>query len=169
MSKLNAWRTTGLRAITAGGLALAAAISAAGAAHSASAPITDPKNEAWGTVVETDDGVQADAWQARVRGLGNVVDARLFEAAYPTTPKAPETQGGGSGLVDLAPKGLGLGKVSAYSKPGKAVSFTGGAARGYISVAGHRAGASAIRGDQEGDGPGDSLSGGADPGRAGGP
>ncbi|WP_329119887.1 hypothetical protein [Streptomyces sp. NBC_01465] len=113
MSKRNAWRTTGLRAVTAAGLALATAITAAGAAHSASAPITGPDSGDWGTVVETPDGIQSNAWVARVQGIGKVVDARLFESAYPATPTAPADQAGGNGLINLTVGGVGLGKASA--------------------------------------------------------
>ncbi|MFE0176822.1 hypothetical protein ACFWZ2_31410 [Streptomyces sp. NPDC059002] len=194
------WRTSKRYALLTAGLAATAVTATAFPAQAALAPVGV---DDWGTVVETDDCLQADAWVARVKGLASVVDTALFESHYPTTPKAPTEQAGGNKLIDLAPGGVGIGKasalysramghshpattsgdpkvpargevyadaggaavdvgvpyiqnpaggtqlsplgvhvegitVSAYSQPGKAVEFTGGAARGYISVAGAR-------------------------------
>ncbi|SDK53106.1 hypothetical protein [Streptomyces indicus] len=194
------WRISGSRALLTAGVALTAVAAATFPAQAAHAPggVDD-----WGTVVDTTDCVQADAWVVRVKGLGKIIDAKLFQSHYPITPQAPKQHAGGKELVNLAPKGIGLGKVSAlysramghahpastsggsdvpargevyadaggaavdiglpyiqnptggtqlspfgvhvegisvsaYSQPGKPVSFTGGAARGYISVAGAR-------------------------------
>ncbi|MFC7305848.1 hypothetical protein ACFQVC_16675 [Streptomyces monticola] len=196
-----AWHTTGLRAATAAGLAMTVAFTAAG---TSSADEPEPTYD-WGTVVKTKDGVQANSWIVGVTGIGRIVNARMFEAASPTTPKAPRKFEGGNDLVNLAPGGVGLGKVSALyaraltneqpraksqgkqtlpypgssyanagggsvdigvpyiapttpegtqlsgigvhvdaidvharSLPGKSVEFQGGAASGYISVAGQR-------------------------------
>ncbi|SDK53061.1 hypothetical protein [Streptomyces indicus] len=114
---MSAWHTTGLRAATAAGLALSVAVGVAG---TATADVKDPSYD-WGTVVETPDGVQANAWVAGVTGVGRIVNARLFEAASPGTPKAPREMEGGNELVNLTaptPVGkVGLGKVSAlYAK-----------------------------------------------------
>ncbi|WP_329119891.1 hypothetical protein [Streptomyces sp. NBC_01465] len=193
------WRTSRANALLTAGLALTA-VTAVATPATANAPVGA---DDWGTVVDTTDCLQADAWVARVKGLGSILDTALFESHYPSTPKAPTQQAGGNKLVDLAPGGIGIGKVSAlysramghshpntvsggtaipargeayadaggaavdvgvpyvqnplggtqlsplgvhvegitvsaYSKPGKAVAFTGGAARGYISVAGAR-------------------------------
>ncbi|MFE0099332.1 hypothetical protein [Streptomyces sp. NPDC059009] len=195
------WRTQGPRALLTAGIALTAVAAAALPANAeAAAPIGV---DDWGTVVDTDDCVQADAWVVGVKGLGKIVNAALFESHYPTTPKAPKQHAGGKDLVNLAPGGVGIGQVSAlysramghshpattsggadvpargevyadagggavdvgipyianpagdtqlspigvhvegitvsaYSKPAKAVEFTGGAARGYISIGGVR-------------------------------
>ncbi|WP_327354761.1 hypothetical protein [Streptomyces sp. NBC_01304] len=196
------WRTSGPRALLTAGLALTAVAAAALPAQAYVPPGVDD----WGTVVDTKDCVQADAWVVGVKGLGKIVDTQLFESHYPTTPKAPKMHAGGRKLVNLAPGGFGLGKVSAlysramghahpsealggvdvpargevyadaggaavdvgvpyianpspapdatqlspigvhvegitvsaYSRPGRTVEFTGGAARGYISIAGLR-------------------------------
>ncbi|MFE0099335.1 hypothetical protein [Streptomyces sp. NPDC059009] len=199
---MSAWRTSGLRAVVASGLAAAMAVTVAGTAQAA--PVGDgPGPDDWGTVVETKDGVQANSWLIGVTGLGRIVNARLFESASPTTPKAPKDEAGGKELINLAPGGFGLGKASAlYSRamtnstpanssggkvvapgvayggagaasvdvgvpyiqpttpegtqlsgiglhinaidvhamavPGKAVQFEGGAASGYLSIAGQR-------------------------------
>ncbi|MBC9714302.1 hypothetical protein H9Y04_17210 [Streptomyces sp. TRM66268-LWL] len=110
---MSAWHTTGLRAATAAGLALTVAVTAMGTAH---ADEKEPSYD-WGTVVETKDGVQANAWVIGVTGIGRLINARMFESASPGTPKAPREMEGGNELVNLAPGGVGLGKVSAlYSK-----------------------------------------------------
>ncbi|MER7173594.1 hypothetical protein [Streptomyces mesophilus] len=110
---MSAWHTTGLRAATAAGLALTVAVTAMGTAH---ADEKEPSYD-WGTVVETKDGVQANAWVIGVTGIGRLINARLFESASPGTPKAPREMEGGNELINLAPGGVGLGKVSAlYSK-----------------------------------------------------
>ncbi|MER7173592.1 hypothetical protein [Streptomyces mesophilus] len=194
------WRISGSRALLTAGVALTAVLTATLPAQAAHAPggVDD-----WGTVVDTKDCVQADAWLVRVKGLGKIIDTKLFQSHYPITPQAPKQHAGGRELVNLAPMGIGLGKVSAlysramghahpattsgkqdvpargevyadaggaavdiglpyiqnptggtqlspfgvhvegitvsaYSQPGKPVAFTGGAARGYISVAGTR-------------------------------
>ncbi|MER5883972.1 hypothetical protein ABT160_09100 [Streptomyces sp. NPDC001941] len=191
------WRTSGPRALLTAGIALTA-VTAVAVPATASAPVGV---DDWGTVVDTEDCVQADAWVVRVKGLGSILDTAMFQSHYPTTPKAPQEQAGGNKLVDLAPGGIGIGKVSAlysramghshpatvsggrpvpvrgevyadaggaaidvgvpyienpaggtslspigvhaegitvsaWSKPGQPVKFTGGAARAYLSVAG---------------------------------
>ncbi len=110
---MSVWHTTGMRAATAAGLALTVAVTAMGTAH---ADEKDPSYD-WGTVVDTKDGVQANAWVIGITGVGRILDARMFESASPGTPKAPREMEGGNELVNLAPGGIGLGKISAlYSK-----------------------------------------------------
>ncbi|MFC7305850.1 hypothetical protein ACFQVC_16685 [Streptomyces monticola] len=193
------WRTSGPRALLTTGVALTAVAAAALPAQA----FVPPGSDDWGTVVDTKDCVQADSWVVGVKGLGKIVDAKMFESHYPTTPKAPKQHAGGKDLINLAPHGLGIGKVSAlysramghshpattsggrdvpargevyadaggaavdvgvpyienpsggtqlspigvhvegitvsaYSRPKKTVEFTGGAARGYVSVGGVR-------------------------------
>ncbi|MDG4858122.1 hypothetical protein P8605_08145 [Streptomyces sp. T-3] len=105
---MSAWHSTSLRTATAVGLAMGMALTATGTASADPDPAYD-----WGTVVETKDGVQSNAWVIGVTGVGRIVNARLFESASPSTPKAPRKHEGGRELVNLAPGGIGLGKVSA--------------------------------------------------------
>lgn len=109
MAARHAVGSRGKRAATAAGLAMTVAFTAAG---TASAADPEPTYE-WGTVVETKDGVQANAWVIGIDGVGRIINARLFESASPSTPKAPRKAEGGRDLVNLAPGGIGLGKVSA--------------------------------------------------------
>jgi hypothetical protein len=107
------WRTSGPRALLTAGLALTAGVAAALPAHAIAPAGTDD----WGTVIKTEDCLQADAWVARVKGLGKIVDTALFESHYPTMPTAPKMHAGGSKLIDLAPFGVGIGKAAAlYSR-----------------------------------------------------
>ncbi|MFE0174770.1 hypothetical protein ACFWZ2_20845 [Streptomyces sp. NPDC059002] len=116
---MSAWRTTGTRAAFAAGLGIVMALTITTTAVSAQAyDGHDPENSDWGEVLKTSpDGLQANAWVARVQGLQGIVDTALFESHYPTTPKAPAEQSGGKKLIDLAPAGIGIGKGSAlYSR-----------------------------------------------------
>ncbi|MFI7336943.1 hypothetical protein ACIBUY_03265 [Streptomyces sp. NPDC050085] len=196
------WHIRRTRAVLAAGAGLTALLTTA---FPASADADDntlySKDDQWGTVMKTDDCVQADSWVVRVSGVGGTINAAMFESQYPASARAPKQHAGGDQLVDLAPGGIGLGKVSAlysralghahpnsraggnevpargeiyadagggavdvgvpyianpaggtqlspigvhvdgiqvsaWSRPGKPVAFTGGAASGYISVAG---------------------------------
>ncbi|WP_083383660.1 hypothetical protein [Allokutzneria albata] len=71
-----------------------------------------PGGTDWGTVVPSQDGLQANGWGARAENFGGVLDERLFESADPTMPNAPQAQGSG-GVLTLAPGGKKLGKASA--------------------------------------------------------
>ncbi len=95
-------------AVSLTGLAAATLPAAAG-----TDPIA-PDSDDWGSVVPSKQCGQADAWVARLTGLGKVVNASLFESSSPATPSAPEELGGGDKLVNLTlPPGIGLGVVSA--------------------------------------------------------
>ncbi|MER5890985.1 hypothetical protein ABT160_44810 [Streptomyces sp. NPDC001941] len=116
---MSSWRTSGLATALAAGLGLVTVLAVNAPANAAAlADENGPDNSDWGTVVETSvTGVQADSWVVRVQGLQGILDTALFESAFPTRANAPEEQAGGKNLVDLAPGGFGLGKVSAlYSR-----------------------------------------------------
>jgi hypothetical protein len=86
----------------------------------------------WGTVVPGGARPQADAWIAKVRGMGPTVDSALFESHYPGIPQAPETEAGGKGLVDLVtPKlpgpGIGVGSALYTKAIGNALPASEGA------------------------------------------
>lgn len=99
----------------------AASVAVLGIAVPASAG-QDPVADDWGTVVPNGGCAQADAWVASVRGLGDTVDARLFESHSPAVPTAPGSRSGGKDLVNLTVPSLfgtqmGLGVGSAlYSR-----------------------------------------------------
>ncbi|GIH24836.1 hypothetical protein Aph01nite_31460 [Acrocarpospora phusangensis] len=96
----------------------------------------DPRDVSnWGTVLALPGCVQSDAWIARLKGLGGVVNTTLFQAHYPEYGQARKTAGG-KGLVDLKipdptrlTSGLSFGQGNAvYAKaignalPGKEIS-----------------------------------------------
>ncbi|MFB7178602.1 hypothetical protein ACFCYI_12965 [Streptomyces sp. NPDC056257] len=68
----------------------------------------------WGAVDATAAPVQARAWMVRVRKLGPVVDATMFESGFPAGPHAPE-RAGGTGSVDLATGGVAIGRGDSLS------------------------------------------------------
>ncbi|MEV3861381.1 hypothetical protein AB0J38_44630 [Streptomyces sp. NPDC050095] len=106
--RLLPWRST-----TGVALAVAAVLAAPGSAHPATPLGAEvPDGGDWGTVLADGGPLQADAWVARVRGLGGVADTALFETHHPATAKAPHEQGGGDRLADLAPDGFGIGAGS---------------------------------------------------------
>ncbi|MEV3852725.1 hypothetical protein AB0J38_00100 [Streptomyces sp. NPDC050095] len=94
-------------------LATATALSVAGTSLADDGVPVTRQVDNWGTVLETPSPVQSNAWVVRVKGVGGILDTALFESHYPASAKAPKQQNGGNKIVDLAPGGFGIGRVSA--------------------------------------------------------
>jgi hypothetical protein len=81
----------------------------------------DPKDVSnWGTVMALPGCVQSDAWIARLKGLGGIVNTTLFQAHYPEFGQARKTAGG-KALVDLKipdptrfTSGISFGQASGF-------------------------------------------------------
>ncbi|GAB3674361.1 hypothetical protein GCM10027589_44340 [Actinocorallia lasiicapitis] len=97
------------RAAVGAGLAAVCAITMAQPASAG----WEPDAEDWGTVVPNAGCVQADAWVARVKGIGGSANSALFESHFPTLPTAPDHQGGGQDLINMTEAESGIGKGSA--------------------------------------------------------
>ncbi|MGH4028610.1 hypothetical protein ACQB60_06690 [Actinomycetota bacterium Odt1-20B] len=113
------WRIKRSRTVIAAGMGLTALFSAAlpAAAYDVDDNVLYTKDDQWGQVIKTDDCVQANAWVARVSGIGGLINTALFESHYPASARAPKQHAGGDSVLDLAPGGIGVGKVSAlYSR-----------------------------------------------------
>ncbi|MEU9131630.1 hypothetical protein AB0D08_26565 [Kitasatospora sp. NPDC048540] len=68
----------------------------------------------WGAVGAAVAPVQARTWTVRVRRLGPVVDAAMFETAFPAAPGA-SGKAGGPGSVELATGGVTIGRGESIS------------------------------------------------------
>ncbi|KAF9141524.1 hypothetical protein BG015_001260 [Linnemannia schmuckeri] len=68
-------------------------------------------NGAWGTIVPTLDGLQANNWLLRVQHFRDIVDSAILETAAPTTPTAP-IQSTRSDSMSLKPQDVNFGSVA---------------------------------------------------------
>ncbi|CAM5622334.1 hypothetical protein GCM10010329_20250 [Streptomyces spiroverticillatus] len=141
---MGSWRNSGRRTALAAGISLVLAVSAAvpamaetgvGTGNGAGAgkegvtgevktgpdagvrilPQGDSDN--WGTLVDTEDCVQADAWVLRGKGIGGLVEGALFGSHYPAMGWWAKQHTFTDNLLDLTIGGVGLGRISAlYSR-----------------------------------------------------